>query len=147
MASSGLLSSAPEDRQGPFPVVAAASSSSFQSSLTASAMQAGSSNSSSVACAPGQGRLAGSRMSASADARRLQFMSAEADMSTENPNRDVYTSKTITEAAFAVLEELRRRGQLCDVTLTVGECEFRAHKVVLAATSPYFRGMFTGECV
>ena len=41
------------------------------------------------------------------------------------------------------LDEQRIRGDLCDITLKVnGRC-FHAHKSVLAATSPYFRSMFT----
>ena len=40
---------------------------------------------------------------------------------------------------------LRRDGKLCDVTISVGEKKMRAHKLVLAASSPYFETMFTGD--
>ena len=40
---------------------------------------------------------------------------------------------------------LRRDGKFCDVTISVGEKKIRAHKLVLAASSPYFETMFTGD--
>nr|ASA39900.1 kelch-like ECH-associated protein 1 [Azumapecten farreri] len=46
--------------------------------------------------------------------------------------------------ALDVMSTLRRLTKLCDVTLIVGEEKFLAHKIVLAAASPYFRAMFTG---
>lgn len=44
---------------------------------------------------------------------------------------------------------MRNHGMLTDVILEVGAESFHAHKVVLAAASPYFKAMFTGglrEC-
>ena len=87
---------------------------------------------------------------AGSDARRSQIMSVEADMtfgetSGSAGSRLQYTSKIITSQAFEVFDELRRRNQLCDVTIKVDGHEHAAHRVVLAAVSPYFRGMFTGE--
>lgn len=46
--------------------------------------------------------------------------------------------------ALDVMSTLRRLTKLCDVTLVVDEDKFLAHKIVLAAASPYFRAMFTG---
>ena len=43
------------------------------------------------------------------------------------------------------LNSLRHEGSLCDVTLVVEGREFKAHRNVLAASSPYFRNMFTSE--
>jgi len=42
------------------------------------------------------------------------------------------------------LRELRNNTELCDVTLVAGGYEVRAHRALLAASSPYFNAMFTG---
>ncbi|KAG5841824.1 hypothetical protein ANANG_G00171060, partial [Anguilla anguilla] len=46
---------------------------------------------------------------------------------------------------YAVMEEIRRQGKLCDVTLKVGDHKFSAHRIVLAASIPYFHAMFTND--
>ncbi|XP_041357130.1 kelch-like ECH-associated protein 1 isoform X2 [Gigantopelta aegis] len=46
--------------------------------------------------------------------------------------------------ALDTMKTLQRAHKLCDVTLVVGEDEIPAHKIVLAASSPYFKAMFTG---
>ncbi|XP_072262944.1 kelch-like protein 2 [Pyxicephalus adspersus] len=43
------------------------------------------------------------------------------------------------------MNELRSENLLCDVTIVAEDVEIAAHKVVLAACSPYFHAMFTGE--
>lgn len=63
---------------------------------------------------------------------------------TSGPVKKVYSSKRIVEKAFHVFDDLRKQGQLCDVTIRVNNQDFTAHRVVLAATSPYFFAMFTG---
>ena len=45
--------------------------------------------------------------------------------------------------ALEIMNILRRSEKLCDVTLCVGEVNILAHKIVLAAASPYFKAMFT----
>ncbi|KAM4041201.1 zinc finger and BTB domain-containing protein 24 [Anomaloglossus baeobatrachus] len=43
------------------------------------------------------------------------------------------------------LEEQRKKNFLCDITLMVGDVQFRAHKALLAASSEYFSMMFADE--
>lgn len=59
--------------------------------------------------------------------------------------KKVYASKRIIEKAFVMLDEFRRQSLLCDVIIRVDDNDFSSHKVVLAATSPYFQAMFTSE--
>lgn len=47
--------------------------------------------------------------------------------------------------AFGQLSSMRDRGQLCDVVIRVGGLNLHAHKTILAACSPYFHAMFSGE--
>ena len=49
------------------------------------------------------------------------------------------------QSLLTALENLRNREELCDVVLRVAETEIKAHRVVLAAVSPYFNAMFTGD--
>lgn len=43
------------------------------------------------------------------------------------------------------MREIRRQGKLCDVTIKVEDQSFSAHRIVLAATIPYFYAMFMNE--
>ncbi|XP_067852355.1 kelch-like protein 3 isoform X3 [Heptranchias perlo] len=47
--------------------------------------------------------------------------------------------------AFKVMNELRSKNTLCDVTIVAEDVEIAAHRIVLAACSPYFCAMFTGD--
>lgn len=40
----------------------------------------------------------------------------------------------------------QHNSQLCDVSLRVGNSVTKAHRLVLASSSPYFYAMFNGEC-
>lgn len=53
---------------------------------------------------------------------------------------DVAHSKDLVNG----LKFLRQDEDLCDVVLKVGNISISAHKVVLAASSPYFKAMFAG---
>ena len=61
------------------------------------------------------------------------------------PKEMEYTEREHPRTAFEYLNQMRKRGDLCDVTLIVDTKEIRAHKVVLAACSQYFEQMFIGE--
>ena len=45
--------------------------------------------------------------------------------------------------AFEIFHEMRQVEELCDVTVDVDGVKIRAHRLVLAACSPYFRAMLT----
>uniref|UniRef100_A0A8C6CBE7 Zinc finger and BTB domain containing 34 n=1 Tax=Monodon monoceros TaxID=40151 RepID=A0A8C6CBE7_MONMO len=66
---------------------------------------------------------------------RLRFMSVEMDSSSfiqfDVPE---YSSTVLSQ-----LNELRLQGKLCDIIVHIQGQPFRAHKAVLAASSPYFR--------
>ena len=52
--------------------------------------------------------------------------------------------KLSTDHVLKGLNELRNQELLCDVHLVAEGAKFPAHRVVLAAASPYFQAMFTG---
>ncbi|XP_061805392.1 kelch-like protein 32 [Nerophis lumbriciformis] len=52
-------------------------------------------------------------------------------------------SKSHQDTVLAALNQQRKDGLLCDVTLVAGEQKFHAHKAILAACSDYFRAMFS----
>ena len=43
------------------------------------------------------------------------------------------------------LNELRKKEELCDVTILVNGTSIKAHRAVLAASSQYFNAMFTSQ--
>ena len=44
------------------------------------------------------------------------------------------------------INQLRRSNDFfCDIVLNVGTSRIKAHKIILCASSPYFRAMFTNE--
>ncbi|XP_025837094.1 ring canal kelch homolog [Agrilus planipennis] len=54
-----------------------------------------------------------------------------------------YRNHHHTHRAFDVISSLRKKNLLCDVTLIADNVEIPAHRIVLAACSPYFYAMFT----
>ena len=57
--------------------------------------------------------------------------------------RKIFQNDHFAEESFCTMNELRKEEKLCDVILKVDKREFYVHKVVLAATSPYLKAMFT----
>lgn len=57
----------------------------------------------------------------------------------------VYHNRDNSNDAFQCLAEFREQGLLCDILLCVENKKIRAHRVILAAASPYFRAMFLGK--
>lgn len=57
----------------------------------------------------------------------------------------VYLNRGNSNDVFECLAEFRDQGLLCDILLCVDNKEIRAHRVLLAAVSSYFRAMFLGK--
>lgn len=59
------------------------------------------------------------------------------------PDSKLFKIKEHCSESFQVMNQLRKEGQLCDVTFRIGGDTFTAHRVVVASVSPYLRAMFT----
>lgn len=57
----------------------------------------------------------------------------------------VYSAERHAVISLEAMNALRKNRELCDVILLVDGRKIYTHRVVLAACSPYFRAMFTGE--
>lgn len=64
-------------------------------------------------------------------------------MADQDQTRTRYVVGAHEKRAFQVFKELRNYEELLDVTLKVHDKEMKAHRIVLAACSPYFRAMLT----
>ena len=57
----------------------------------------------------------------------------------------MFTAVTHATSLLSSVHSLREQNGLCDVTLGADEREIQAHKVILAAGSPYFNAMFSNN--
>ena len=60
-----------------------------------------------------------------------------------NTSQFLFISSEHPGSLLGAMKVLLDRQELCDITLCAGEQEFLAHRIVLAACSPYFSAMFT----
>ncbi|XP_072446841.1 kelch-like protein 3 isoform X10 [Chiloscyllium punctatum] len=87
----------------------------------------------------GGGRCPGASSAKSSPARTVELNEDEKDQAPITMNT-LHMMK-----AFKVMNELRSKSTLCDVTIVAEDVEIEAHRIVLAACSPYFCAMFTGD--
>lgn len=66
-------------------------------------------------------------------------------LSDKCPKSVLYNCSRQPKMLMVGLNALRNSGELLDVTFVVEKRSFRAHRVVLAACSDYFKAMFTGS--
>ena len=71
----------------------------------------------------------------------LFYSGVEIVTSAETMSRKETAAHTMKLAG--ALNELRKEKELCDIIITIGERSFPAHRAVLAASSRYFKVMFT----
>ncbi|XP_022093107.1 kelch-like protein 24 [Acanthaster planci] len=57
----------------------------------------------------------------------------------------VFFDALLPSNILSILNEMRLAGECTDIVLCVGSREFSCHRALLAAASPYFRAMFTGD--
>ncbi|XP_033097091.1 kelch-like protein 2 [Anneissia japonica] len=72
-------------------------------------------------------------------------MEAPEDMEVVVVDPPPYHNPDHTLKAFELLNQFRKQNMLCDVILVAEGIEVPAHRVILAACSPYFSAMFNGE--
>jgi len=65
--------------------------------------------------------------------------------SEENLCSNTSSDETYRRNLYNSMNDFRKQEILCDTTLIVEGVKFPAHKNILAASSPYFLGLFTTE--
>ncbi|XP_033867879.2 actin-binding protein IPP-like [Acipenser ruthenus] len=69
---------------------------------------------------------------------------AKVDSATATPHQSHYSSDKYAQLILAQMNRMRILKDFCDVQLLVGGRQFSVHRLVLAASSPYFSALFTG---
>lgn len=65
-------------------------------------------------------------------------------MATQASEQALLASDRYARLILAQMNKMRLRTDFCDVGLKVGGRVFRVHRLVLAASSPYFSALFSG---
>ena len=65
--------------------------------------------------------------------------------SSDHQQSYVYSDARLPSNVLSLLNEMRLGGECNDTVLCVGTREYGCHRALLAAVSPYFRAMFTGD--
>lgn len=65
-------------------------------------------------------------------------------MATQASEQALLASDRYARLILAQINKMRLRTDFCDVGLKVGSRVFRVHRLVLAASSPYFSALFSG---
>lgn len=68
----------------------------------------------------------------------------DAAMATQASEQALLASDRYARLILAQINKMRLRADFCDVKLKVGTRVFRVHRLVLAASSPYFSALFSG---
>lgn len=68
----------------------------------------------------------------------------DAAMATQACEQALLASDRYARLILAQMNKMRLRTDFCDVGLNVGGRVFRVHRLVLAASSPYFAALFSG---
>ncbi|XP_039250579.2 kelch-like protein 18 [Styela clava] len=66
---------------------------------------------------------------------------------TDIESEETFSTNGFGNNILTVFEQIRREGKMCDVVLKVEGGQFSAHRIVLAASIPYFNSMFTTDMV
>ncbi|KAI6206484.1 hypothetical protein M3Y94_00916800 [Aphelenchoides besseyi] len=76
----------------------------------------------------------------------IEFTSSTAPTA-DPPNENGWAdlSRELAVCSFPQFDRLRRNGTMCDVRIECQGSYFRAHRVILAATIPFFDSMFNSE--
>jgi len=62
-------------------------------------------------------------------------------------NAEKFFDPSWSNKGFSLMEEIRRKGKLCDITLIANNHKFTAHRIVLASSIPYFHAMFLHDMI
>ena len=73
---------------------------------------------------------------------KMSFMPSGFDFGDEE---QTLQNKSFPAEALCMMQRIRHQGKMCDVTIKVSNTQFSAHRLVLAASIPYFNSMFTSD--